>query len=105
MSNITLTIISSLSIAVLLIIAIIVVKKKITKLGKTILWFFLPVYVISWILYFCAIYSNDSGIPLFMKIIQTSVVALKSFALDLNISIVSDLVKSNVVYTIALCLM
>jgi len=105
MSNITLTVISSISIAVLLFIAFIVVKKKITKLGKTILWFFLPVYVISWALYFCAIFSNDSGIPLFMKIIQTSVVALKCFALDLNISIVSDLVKSNVVYTIALCLM
>ncbi len=105
MSNLTITIISSIAIAVLLIIAFIVIKKKITKLGKTILWFFLPVYVVSWALYFCAIFSDDSGIPLFMKLIETSIAALKCFALDLNISTVSYLVKSNVVYTIAICLM
>ena len=103
MSSLSITIISSISIVILLCIAIVVIRKKVTKLGKTIVWFFIPVYFVSWLLYFCAIYSDDSGIPLFMKIIQTSVVALKSFALDLNISVVSNLVKSNVIYTIALC--
>lgn len=104
MSNLAITIISSISLVILLLIAIIIVKKRVTKIGKILLWFFIPVYLVSWLLYFCAIYNSNLDIPLVVVIIETSVVTLKSFALFLNVSVVSDIIKANTVYTIAICI-
>lgn len=103
MSDLVITIISSIAIATLFIIAFVIIKKKITKLGKTIVAFFLPVYCVSWVLYFCAVFTNDTGLPLYMKIMQVTIISLKSFALDLNINTILVLAKSNLVYSIALC--
>lgn len=102
MSDLVLLIISIIAIVILFIVSILIIKKKVTKLSKTIIWFFIPVYIVGWVLYFCAIYSEQE-IPLIVKIFQTSFATLKCFALDLNIGVVSNLIKSNIVYAIALC--
>lgn len=103
MSNTCISIISILSIICLFIIAILIIIKKVTKISKTILWFFIPVFIVSWFLNFCAVYNSNLDVPFLLQVFQTVTVALKMFKFEVSISTVEALVNQNFIYLVALC--
>lgn len=102
MSNLVVGIISIIDILVLLFIAIFIIKKRVIKIERTLLWFFIPVYIVNWSLYFCAVFDFKSDTSIYLQIVEISIDALKCFILDFNIDAVSYLVKTNALYAVAL---
>lgn len=103
MSNTCISIISILSIICLFIIALFIIIKKVTKISKTILWFFIPVFLVSWFLNFCAVYNSNLNVPFILKVFQAGTVALKMFKFEISISTVEALINQNFIYLVALC--
>lgn len=98
------TIISIISIILLLAIVGIIFIKKPTKLGKSILWFMIPIFIIGCVIHGMAIFYANPEYPWYYTILYSIVSGFRMFGFYLSSSVLEGLVVANFYYAIAVTL-
>lgn len=100
----TITIFSIISIIILVGIIVFILIHKPLKLGKNVLWFFIPIFIVGFVLHLCAVLKEEN-FPLYYSITYSIVLSVEMFTFSIEEVLLKDLIINNQWYSIALTLL
>ena len=95
-SNESITLISVIAIILLAALSVFIFIKRPNKLGKTVLWFMIPVFVIGILLHYMGLDFCDGETPWHYKLLSSIISGFRMFGFYLSSSAVEDLVIDKV---------
>ena len=104
-SNESITLISVIAIILLAALSVFIFIKRPNKLGKTVLWFMIPVFVIGILLHYMGLDFCDGETPWHYKLLSSIISGFRMFGFYLSSSAVEDLVVDNNLYAVAITIL
>ena len=101
MNPLFINIVSIISIIVMVILIGVMFYKKPLKLGKNIIWFSLPTFIVGFFLHLIAYIEANTNDPLIYGLLTTIFTTIKMFGFNVNDTLLAALVHENFLYTVA----